>query len=582
MNNNGWDPRLTQEQIELANEREIYEPNGPEYEQFLSELGLTTVKWDPRLTQEQIEDAIERGIYEPKGPEYEQFLSQVVPQNIQSPTPKVNNINSATPEAEPAPTSEVVDPDLLFLSNNKIFHKSKETKDGYDVYDILPSINLEDIAPLLADKFCVCRYKGITIECYNCSTPAEIMEDYNKKFAIMYPDKVKTEEVVGPTEEDINFANNYDLRVRRLENVIDSFEQDTSKTFLRLKVRSAKTVDPLSVDDRDKLLEDLASLENIVFDAYKDKLKNDMEQMRSFRYAIDTSDYHKAIQLAEKAISSTNITDKMEYASDFKNIYVKAMNDLQRKKIMENGSIKLDNTKASAKYSEDLNSVLLEMDRLDVLAHQYKNQTNSEERKKIMDAINAKLKLINSTNRRIEKLKRKDGSIANHQKYVMSNFTKIKDFINAETLSYQTSGFSLVDKIENLRIAYQQNSLKNNMATRRAIRKAERQVYGFRLFGISKDDRKAMNAHLNARRKIINEMDKKQYTSEKEYRRDFTKYVKQLRKHDRKVIGIRNTRKLYQGLLGKKGSLAAGSTLTLAIPREILELGSDLGSVRLR
>ena len=45
----------------------------------------------------------------------------------------------------------------------------------------------------------------------------------------------------------------------------------------------------------------------------------------------------------------------------------------------------------------DLNSVLLEMDRLDVLAHQYKNQTNSEERKKIgrnymKSAANAKVK----------------------------------------------------------------------------------------------------------------------------------------------------------------------------------------------
>ena len=31
-------------------------------------------KWHSKLTQEDIDDAIEREIYEPEGPEYEQFL----------------------------------------------------------------------------------------------------------------------------------------------------------------------------------------------------------------------------------------------------------------------------------------------------------------------------------------------------------------------------------------------------------------------------------------------------------------------------------------------------------------------------
>ena len=78
-----WDSRLTEEQILDALSRDIYEPVGDEYEQFLMEHGLKPIKnnsddnkpkWDPRLTEEQILDAISRDIYEPVGDEYEQFL----------------------------------------------------------------------------------------------------------------------------------------------------------------------------------------------------------------------------------------------------------------------------------------------------------------------------------------------------------------------------------------------------------------------------------------------------------------------------------------------------------------------------
>ena len=91
-----WDPRLTEEQILDAYARDIYEPVGQEYEMFLRELGLDPIKddskdeepvkvnedeekleWDPRLTEEQILDAYARDIYEPKGPEYEQFLREL-------------------------------------------------------------------------------------------------------------------------------------------------------------------------------------------------------------------------------------------------------------------------------------------------------------------------------------------------------------------------------------------------------------------------------------------------------------------------------------------------------------------------
>ena len=81
-----WDPRLTQEQIEEAKSRDIYEASGPEYEQYLEEIGIHPIEetkeeekptWDPRMTQEQIDEALSRDIYEPSGPEYEQYLAEI-------------------------------------------------------------------------------------------------------------------------------------------------------------------------------------------------------------------------------------------------------------------------------------------------------------------------------------------------------------------------------------------------------------------------------------------------------------------------------------------------------------------------
>ena len=96
-----WHPGLTEEQILDAKARGIFEPVGPEYEQFLSSVGIDkdnleskgivtedkvflesddpvyNMDWHPDLTQEQILYALEKDIYEPVGQEYEQFLHEL-------------------------------------------------------------------------------------------------------------------------------------------------------------------------------------------------------------------------------------------------------------------------------------------------------------------------------------------------------------------------------------------------------------------------------------------------------------------------------------------------------------------------
>ena len=84
-----WHPKLSEDQIYDLVERGIDKPEGPEYEQAISEFGLKPIvkttevkpdepKWHPKLSQEQIDDLVERGIDKPEGPEYEQALIEMV------------------------------------------------------------------------------------------------------------------------------------------------------------------------------------------------------------------------------------------------------------------------------------------------------------------------------------------------------------------------------------------------------------------------------------------------------------------------------------------------------------------------
>ncbi len=96
-----WHSGLTEAQILDAKSKGIYEPIGPEYEEYLASVGidinnlgdtgivtedkvfiensdpLYSRGWHPDLTQEQILYALEKDIYEPVGQEYEQFLHEL-------------------------------------------------------------------------------------------------------------------------------------------------------------------------------------------------------------------------------------------------------------------------------------------------------------------------------------------------------------------------------------------------------------------------------------------------------------------------------------------------------------------------
>ena len=81
-----WNSKLTQEQIDELKAEGI-QPGDNEYDQALWNYGINPneqpkkqeneIKWNSKLTQEQIDDALSKGIDESAGPEYLQFLGEL-------------------------------------------------------------------------------------------------------------------------------------------------------------------------------------------------------------------------------------------------------------------------------------------------------------------------------------------------------------------------------------------------------------------------------------------------------------------------------------------------------------------------
>ena len=72
-----WDPRLTQEQIDDAKSRDIYEPKGDEYEQFLNEVGLDNNKEETPKEEAPVEETTEEEIEETEEPEKDEPFVEV-------------------------------------------------------------------------------------------------------------------------------------------------------------------------------------------------------------------------------------------------------------------------------------------------------------------------------------------------------------------------------------------------------------------------------------------------------------------------------------------------------------------------
>ena len=165
-----WDSRLTEEQILDAISRDIYEPVGPEYEQFLSEVGLSK----PAAAAEEVTET----------PEVVETQEEI-PVEVEEPTKEVvEEQQSEEPEEEVEENNEA-EVDESLVEENTTEDIEEPTKAFADVE---PTLGL----PLLDDAE----------ETEDLQTPEEVIEENFDDAFEEEKEEVKTEEPVETPEEE--------------------------------------------------------------------------------------------------------------------------------------------------------------------------------------------------------------------------------------------------------------------------------------------------------------------------------------------------------------------------------------------
>lgn len=164
-NENKWHPKLTQEQIDEL-EAEGIKPGDNEYTMALWNYGINPnepeqeekpkMQWHPKLTEEQIDYAISKGIYEPVGPEYEQFLGELgirdIPDKTTEPTKEPEPGKKPEPAKEPEPGKEpepAKEPEPPKKGDNPTGMENLPIRSFWEIYDSTNTEHCGTIARLI-------------------------------------------------------------------------------------------------------------------------------------------------------------------------------------------------------------------------------------------------------------------------------------------------------------------------------------------------------------------------------------------------------------------------------------------------
>ena len=319
-----------------------------------------------------------------------------------------------------------------------------------------------------------------------------------------------------------------------------------------------------------KALNDLKSL---VFGILNTFLNEADKLLSKFYYAIDSEDYKKIAQSrAALYVENDNLEALKEFLSQYEKI----------KAVLKEKEITAEELDKNAKHEDKKSNKSLEnaaslVKDLDVLEGKLKKAENQEEYNEILAAIDKKLKKLNSLNRRIAKLKSKNGIIGNRQRSLSIRTSKIKNARNTSIVERDFNGSEITDKIDTLKAAYEaENKAKTPteiVAARKAVREAERSLYGRKINARSS---KKIEDALKRRKELIKkiELDETEYKNNREYQKAFKEAIKELKRLDKQIMGRSNTNHLYEGLKEKSGYLVGGTAIVL--PAKLTSLTQDM------
>ena len=355
----------------------------------------------------------------------------------------------------------------------------------------------------------------------------------------------------------------------KLTKLVDKMELDeTTKNVTKSNINALTPISPIIGEDLIGKLNDMKAdvISKFDFASYQAFLTENY-------YALESSMIFK-FGRCEALFKGNDIDGKLAAINGYLENKQKAKDYLEKEGFKEEVSFENGVFKDLRVGIHDLvvnkaSEALMEIDKLQKdLKNAVKNNSD-DEIKTTLKEIDKRLKKLNSTNMTLERLRGKKGQIDVHQRSIKC---KTKEVINSRNTTIVDNAFhsnELEVKLNNLKQAYRNQEkaegLLEKHRAKKAVKDAEKELYG-------RKKNKKVDAMLEERKAIVDAAQAMNLSNDKAYDREFLKTMKELKAIDKKLIGRRATKQLYDGLKKKAGYLIGGTSLT--IPNQIIALNS--------
>lgn len=435
------------------------------------------------------------------------------------------------------------------------------------------NVSYEDIGKLIVGKNIVCKYNGIYFNGKNYSD----LDKFKAEFDRLISEKEAREKASADSYKDsLNVFISY---INALGEISNKLEDGENKNWVINELTSLAGIVVKDFDsfDRNAIVNDVNNVSEFVFAGYAKVAQDKFETIRPYRDFIEPTDFARLASMLNTMLNEkARGTDRVKACQEFDGEFTKVVTKLHEDEIIkENGNANISKDSRpffvrpfvqnkNQQYTDTLSSTMDNLDRLQVLASEYSKGYYDKG-----DEIIEIIKQLNSTTRRLEKLNKKEGKLRDRQQSIMADVDKIKEEINTRSLKYGLPD-AILDKVDDLReavIANEQSGGKN----KKAVHKAEKALYGRFILSDKKKDK--IGDLLEQRKKIIESAQEEQeFSSDKEYRKAYDKFVSKLEKKDRKLFGRKTTKAIYARIKDRQGYLFNPNTNSLMLPKELLNL----------
>ena len=375
----------------------------------------------------------------------------------------------------------------------------------------------------------------------------------------------------------------FSTRLNELNSLIDmsQFSNDEDRVNLKATVDSIKA--KLGTTEESTVEADLDGLVNDIVSKFE--LSNYNRLLSANFYAISSDDAFNFGRLSAE-IAQASDSDKIVAITNFINHFNNVVDKLKTAGIIdENLNKNVDDMsrhkeRKFERATDKASDAIKELDELRAELNNARTRNDKQEIALVARKIDRQLKNLNSTNRTMNRLRKKVGKIEPHQRSIKIKAIQAAAIRNKAVADSLYNSENMNELLLNLKQAYEKERNATTASelyqAKRDIKKAEKNLYGKKL---TKRRATKIDAAMEKRNKIIERAQSTVIEGNHAYRKNFNKTMQKLEKVDKKIIGKRNAKDLYwgrDGLKKKSGYLIGGTELTL--PSQIVELESSIKS----